>query len=107
MSRRSSGAPVQLGTAAVIPNICHGSTETPAAPDSTPTYEIRDVSGLGDGSTLVTGTTTALSGVTGGYFINHTLTADDGFTAGEVYHAIITYAISTTQFKDVIDIPVT
>jgi hypothetical protein len=45
--------------------------------------------------------------VTGGYFINHTLTADDGFTAGEVYHAIITYAISTTQFKDVIDIPVT
>lgn len=107
MSRRSAGAPVQLNTAAVIPNICHGSTETPAAPDGTPTYEIRDVTGLGDGSTLVTGTCTALSGVTGGYFINHTLSPDDGFAAGEVYHAIITYAISAVEYKDVIDIPVT
>lgn len=107
MARHSSSAPWSLGDTASISFLCVGADGgTPTAPDSAPTYSIRDAAGLGDGSTLVTGTATALSGVTGGYFIDPALTAGNGFAAGENYTAVIAYAISAVTYTDVIEIPV-
>ncbi len=106
MSRRSAAAPVQLEASALIPNICHGTTEAPTAPDAAPTYVFRNASGLGSGSNLISGTMSAISGVTGGYYINRALAAADGFAAGETYAMIITYTISSTTFRDIIDVPI-
>lgn len=107
MSRRSASAPWTLDETANVPNICVGADGgTPASPDSTPTYSVRDAAGLSDGSTLVTGTGVAISGVTGGYFFSPALTAANGFAAGENYYLVISYAISTVDYTDLVDIPV-
>lgn len=106
MSRRSSSAPVSISTNAFIPLVTHGSTETPTAPDGTPTYVIRDAAGLGSGTNLLTGSLAAVSGETTVFYFSPAMTTNNGFEAGENYYAIVTYEISSVEFKDVIDIPV-
>jgi hypothetical protein len=107
MARRSASAPWKLGETAYIPNICVGADGgTPTPPDSDPTFSVRDAAGLGDGSTLVTGTATALSGPTGGYYFDPALTEGNGFAKGENYYLVISYAISAVTYTDLVDIPV-
>lgn len=106
MGRRSASAPVVLGDNALLPFISHPATETPTAPTGTPTYQVRDSTGLGTGSTVITGSATALSGVTGGWFINAAITSANGFAAGTTYVVIISYTISAVVYTDLIDLPV-
>jgi hypothetical protein len=106
MSRRSPSAPVRIETTAAIPFVTHGSTDTPAAPDGTPTYVIRDAAGLGTGTNLLTGSATAVSGETTVFFLPPAMTTTNGFAAGETYYAIVSYAIGAVAMRDAIDIPV-
>jgi hypothetical protein len=106
MGRRSSAAPVILGNTCAIPFLAHPATETPTAVTGTPTYEIRDAAGLGNGSTVASGSCTALSGVTGGWYISHAITTGNGFAAGTNYYILVSYVISAATYVDEIDLPV-
>lgn len=89
-----------------IPFLSHPATETPTATTGTPAYEIRAAAGLGDGSTIATGSATALSGVTGGWYISHAITTANGFAAGTTYYIVVSYVIAAATYVDVIDLPV-
>jgi hypothetical protein len=106
MGRRSTAAMVMLGDTTAIPFVSVPETNTPTAPTGTPTYQIRDAAGLGTGATLGTGSATALSGVTGGWYISHAITQANGFAAGTVYHIQVFYTISAVEYTDHIDLPV-
>jgi hypothetical protein len=106
MGRRSAAAPVTLGDTCAIPFLAHPDTETPTAVTGTPSYEIRSAAGLESGVTVATGSCTAVSGVTGGWFVSHAITAGNGFVAGTVYYVLVSYVISSATYIDEIDLPV-
>lgn len=106
MGRRSAAAPVILGNTAIIPFLAHPDDETPTAVTGTPTFEIRDAAGLGNGNTVATGSCTAVSGVTGGWFVSQAVTEGNGFAAGTNYYVLVSYVISAATYVDMIDLPV-
>lgn len=106
MSRRSAAAPVVLGATSAIPFFSLNDSNQAVAPDAAPTYQIRTAAGLADGTNLATGTSTAISGVTGGYYIAHAITSGNGFAAGTNYSILITYAISAATKRQIIDLQV-
>lgn len=106
MGRRSAAAPVTLEDTCALPLLTHPATETPTAVTGTPSYEIRDAAGLGNGTTIASGSCTALSGVTGGWYVSHAITAANGFAAGTNYYVLVSYVISSVTYVDVIDLPV-
>lgn len=95
MSRTTAGATCILGETAPLPFATYGDTLRPQAPDSTPTFQIRNPAGLGTGDSVITGSVTSIGGVAGGYsfYVNASCTVANGFVSGVVYTAIITYAI--------------
>jgi|SRR5690554_6119879 len=106
MARRSAAAPVTLGDTAYVAFIAT-TTGAPAAADSTPTAKVYAASNLASGEDMgVTVTVTAVTGKTGYYVASFDATSGNGFGAGENYVLVIEYAISTTDYADMVDVPV-
>ena len=99
-------APVVLGDNLRHPFMTLNGSNAITAPDATPTYAIRTAAGLGDGTDLVTGTCSAISGITSGYYVGHAITTGNGFAAGVNYYIIITFAISATTRRYLGHLPV-
>ena len=106
MARRSAAATVVLGATCAIPFFSLNDSNVPTAPDAAPTYQIRAAAGLGDGTNIATGTSSAVSGITGAYYISHAITSGNGFAAGTNYYILITYAISAATKRQIIDMTV-
>ena len=84
---------VSLSETIKIPLESKNSSLVPTAADSLPTYSIRDGAGLDSGTNIATGTTAAISGVTGGYRLSHAITSGNGFAVNTVYHVIFSWAV--------------
>lgn len=106
MSLRSSAAPVVLEATAVIPVDSVGASNAVGTITGNMAYIIRSAAGLIDGTNLASGTATAVSGVTGGYYVSVAMAAASGFAAGNNYYMHVTYVISGTTYGQWIDIPV-
>lgn len=88
---------VTLGNTLTGGVLCRNSSGTPTAPDAAPTVKIYGPSGttlalMTNGST----TGTSVSGVTGLYSYQFTLSGANGFAAGTTYFLTATFAISGT-----------
>lgn len=103
MARRSSSSPVKLGDVGYWGFFSLNSSNVPTAPDSTPTWAIYTGPNLASATSLRTGTASAITGITGGYVATDTCSGGNGFASGTVYHLLISYAISSTQFRVMID----
>jgi hypothetical protein len=89
--------PVTLEGTLVFPVISRNTSDVPTAADAAPTYSIYNAS---MSAVLTTGTTSALSGVTGGYTLSKAITAALGFAAGNEYVILVEYALSSSARTD-------
>ena len=98
---RSSTSPVKKGDSLVFVIVSTNTSLVPTAADSTPTvtaYASTDV--VAKTNPLTSFTVTAVSAETGVYGVSRS-TSD--LTAGTVYHAIIAYAVSSANRRQIVD----
>ena len=80
-------------------------SSVPTASDATPTYEVYSSSFAAP--ILTGGTTVAVSGKTGAYYPNLSVTAASGFAAGQIYHLVASWSISAAARQQVYEFLVT
>lgn len=103
-ARRSTSGPWLLGDTVYVPFLTY-STGAPAAPDSTPTAEVYTGPNVASATDMnVTVTVTAVSDNTGHYVASFAATANNGFARGQIYHLLISYAISSTTYREWVDV---
>lgn len=105
-ARRSQSGPWLLADTVYVPFLTY-STGAPAAPDDLPTGtlytgpNVASADGMG-----VTVTVTAMTGNDGHYVASFAATTGNGFARGETYHLLLAYAISSTTYKEWVDITI-
>lgn len=78
-----------------------------AAPDALPTGKVYTGPNVASNTDMgVTVTVTQRGAVTGAYVFSFAGTAANGFAAGSVYHVIISYAISSTNYRHQYEAPI-
>lgn len=92
---------IELSDTLIAPMTTHSSTLVAAAPDAAPTCNIYSA----DMASVLVSTLTLLGPITsqtGCYYISQAITSGLGFEAGKKYSAIVSYAISATNYKKII-----
>lgn len=97
---RAAGA--KKGDTLYIGYFSKNTSDVPTAADSTPTFTAYASADLIAQSNGISCTVTAITGVTGGYAISKDTTSMDR----GVYHGIISYALSSSARKDMIEFPI-
>lgn len=89
----------ELAGTLVAPVLTVNTSDVPTAADASPTYSVYNADMA---SVLATGTCTALSGETGGYYVSQAITAGLGFASGGLYTVLVSYALSSAARRQMI-----